>query len=81
MEITIKAEAKEIAALVGQAQARLIQRHDEDAAIQTTVNYLSSAVRLFWKMKGLEDEQEDSTQDSSFPAYEESSPTGECHGG
>lgn len=81
MEITVKATPEEITALVGQAQERMIQRHDEDAANHFSVEYLGSCVRLFWKMKELEDEQEDSTQDSVPPAYEELSPTGECHGG
>lgn len=59
MKITIEATTEEITALVGQAQERLIQRHDEDEANRSSVEYLGSAVRLFWRLKELEDESED----------------------
>lgn len=70
MKITIEATTEEINALVGQAQERLIQRHDEDAANRSSVEHLGSAVRLFWRLKELEDESEDNTQDSYPPASE-----------
>lgn len=74
VEIVIKGSAKEIAALAAEMQERQIERHDKDSANHQYAEYLGSAVRMFWRLKGLEDEEdvsEDSTPDNAPPASEE----------